>query len=233
MHATPASCAAIVLAALDIWVGARYCAKLIRKEIYPRISTWLIFEIGVIMSLVAYFTSSDHSFVKAALNLTDAAVVTVILVALFFEQRSSRIRFTRNEQVCLVISLITLAAWAITKTSWVGFAGFQLVMIVAYFPTIESVWQWKPANPLVDPPEPAETWSINAVAALIGVIIDITGARHDYLAMLYPLRAFTLCMIVVVLVQRWKHKNRRHEAQTDDTQLAVRAAQSNSALPRL
>ena len=192
---------------LDAWVGARYCAKLIRKQAFPRIATWLIFEIGVVMSLAAYFASHDHSIVKAALNVTDGIVVTVILAALFIEQRGVRIRFTRNEQLCLVISCITLAAWAITRTPWIGFAGFQIVMSVAYFPTIESVWQWKPGGS----PEPVETWSINALAALIGAIVDLTGS-HDYMAMVYPLRAFTLCMIIVALVWRWKHKSKTHHS---------------------
>jgi hypothetical protein len=192
------------VAVLDVGVGARYCAKLLRKEAHPRIATWLIFEIGVVMSMAAYFASHDHSIVKAALNVTDAIVVTVILASLLIEQRGGKIVFTRNEQMCLLISSITMAAWAITKTAWIGFAGFQVVMSVAYFPTIESVWQWKPGQS----PEPIETWSVNAVAALIGVVIDVTGA-HDYVAMLYPLRAFLLCMIIVVLVRRWEQKSRK------------------------
>jgi hypothetical protein len=127
------------VALLDLGVGARYCAKLIRKETFPRIATWLIFEIGVLMSLAAYFASNDHSFVKDALNITDAIVVTAILASLFIEQRGVKIQFTWNEQLCLVISSITVAAWALTRTPWIGFAGFQVVMSVAYFPTIESV----------------------------------------------------------------------------------------------
>ncbi len=153
------------------------------------------------MSLAAYFASPDHSIVKAALNLTDAIVVTVILALLFAEQRGTRIPFTTNERLCLVISFITVAAWAITKTAWLGLVGFQVVMSVAYFPTIESVWQWKPGRS----PEPIETWAINALAALLGVVIAVTGS-HDYVAMLYPLRAFLLCTIIVALVARWHRK---------------------------
>jgi hypothetical protein len=41
---------------------------LIRRETSPRIATWLIFEIGVLMSLAAYFASHDHSIVKARLT---------------------------------------------------------------------------------------------------------------------------------------------------------------------
>jgi hypothetical protein len=195
--------AAGVLALLDVGVGARYCVKLIRKESHPRIATWLIFELGVVMSLVAYFASGDHSLVKAALNLTDFVVVNAILAALFFEQRGEKILFTRNERLCLLIAGITMVAWTITKTAWIGFVGFQVVMTMAYVPTIESMWRWKPGRS----PEPVETWGITAVAALIGVVIDVTGS-HDYVAMLYPLRAFLLCLVIVVLVLRWEGKSR-------------------------
>jgi len=77
------------------------------------------------------------------------------------------------------------------------------VMTMAYLPTIESMWQWKPGRS----PEPIETWSITAVAALIGVVLDVTGS-HDYVAMLYPLRAFLLCVLIAVLVLRWERKSR-------------------------
>jgi hypothetical protein len=207
IQVTASICAAGVVALLDVCVGARYCVKLIRKETWPRIATWLIFEIGVVMSLATYFASRDHSVVKAVLNVTDGIVVTAILASLLIEQRGGKISFTRNEQLCLVISCITMVAWMITKTAWIGFVGFQVVMVVAYFPTIESVWKWKPSRS----PEPIETWSINAVAALIGVVIDVTGS-HDFVAMLYPLRAFILCMIIVVLVVRWEQKSKTNQS---------------------
>ncbi|MFP5235519.1 MAG: hypothetical protein ACLGSD_06430 [Acidobacteriota bacterium] len=207
---TASTYAAIVVAILDAGVGAVYSAKLIRKQSHPRIATWLIFEIGVLMSLVIYFSSHDNSVVRAALNVTDAVVVTVILIALFFEQRDRGIRFSRNEQLCLAISAASVAAWMITRTAWVGFAGFQVVMTVAYAPTIESLWRWRPGRA----PEPAATWATNAVAALIAVAIDLAGAHPDYVAMLYPLRAFALCMLVVALVQRWKYKSYAAVAHT-------------------
>ena len=196
-------CAAGVVVLLDLWVGGRYCVKLMRGEAHPRMATWLIFELGVVMSLVAYFASRDHSVVKAALNLTDAVVVTGIIAALLIRERGGGIRFTKNERLCLVISGITIVAWAITRTAWIGFVGFQVVMTVAYAPTIESLWEVKRGGA----PEPVEAWSVNAVAALIGVVVDATGT-HDYVAMLYPLRACLLCLVVVGLVVRWNLKAR-------------------------
>ena len=192
-----------MVALLDLLVGVRYCSKIIGGKSSPRIATWLIFEIGVVMSLVTYFASQDHSVVKAALNLTDALVVTGILAALFVQQRGGKIVFTQNERLCLMISVVTMAAWAITKTAWIGFVGFQVVMSVAYLPTIESMWHVRRGAS----PEPVETWSVNAVVALIGVVVDVTG-HHDYVAMLYPLRAFLLCVVIAGLVVRWRRKQK-------------------------
>jgi hypothetical protein len=208
---TVSICAAIVSALLDLGVGAVYCAKVLRKEARPRITTWIIFEIGVGMSLTAYFSSQDHSALKAVLNLADAVIVTAILAGLLIEGRSKRIVFTANERLCLLTSCITLAVWGVTKTAWIGVAGFQLVMVLAYIPTIENLWRWHTGRA----PEPVETWSMNAVAALMGVIVDVTGGRRDYLAMLYPLRAFLFCVIVVALIQRWKYRDRLIHASSD------------------
>ena len=102
LQATASICAASVVALLDLCVGVCSCAKLIRKESCQRIPTWLIFEIGVIMSPAAHFASHDHSIVKAALNVTDGIVVTIILGLLLIEQRGGKILFTRIEQLCAV-----------------------------------------------------------------------------------------------------------------------------------
>ena len=197
------TCAAIVVVLLDFCVGARYCMKVVRKEISPRIATWLIFEIGVAMSLATYLSGNNHSLVKAALNAADTLQVTVILLTLVIEQRGRKIRFTRNELISLGASCVAAVAWMVTRTGWVGFIGFQLVMSVAYLPTLEGLWRWKPGPS----PEPMEKWGVNVIIALIGIVVDITG-RHDYLAMVYPLRALILCVVVVVLIARWEQKSK-------------------------
>ena len=195
--------AAITVVLLVSYVGVRYCAKLLREEISPRIATWLIFEVGVVMSLASYLAANDHSLIKAALNASDCIQVTVILSTLVITQRGRKIQFTRNELVSLGISGIAAAAWMITKTGWIGFIGFQSVMSIAYLPTIESLWRWKPGAS----PEPMEKWGINVIIAAIGLVVDVTG-RHDYLAMVYPLRALILCVLVVILINRWEQKSK-------------------------
>ena len=200
--------AAITVVVLVFYVGIRYCMKLLRGEIAPRIATWLIFEVGVAMSLASYLAGTNHSLTKAALNAADCIQVTVILFALLIGHKGRRFRFTRSERLSLWLSGVATAAWLFTKTGSVGFVGFQAVMSVAYLPTLESLWRWKPGGP----PEPMEKWGINIIIALAGLLVDVTG-RHDYLAMVYPLRALILCVLVVVLILRWRKKSRSHSAR--------------------
>ena len=197
--------AALVVTLLVFYVGIRYCGKVIRKEIFPRIATWLIFEIGVVMSLATYLTGQDHTLAKAALNAADCLQVTVILITLQFVQRGQKMRFTGSEWASLAISGVATVVWMVTRTGWLAFGGFQVVMCIAYLPTLESLWRWKPGPS----PEPMEKWSINILITLIGLGVDLTG-RHDYVAMVYPLRALILCVVVVLLIGRWKQKSREH-----------------------
>ena len=194
--------AAMTVVALVFYVGLRYCLKFLRREISPRIATWLIFEIGVVMSLGSYLAGHDHSLTKAALNAADCVQVTIILVVLLVGHGRRKLDFTRKERLSLWVSLVAAIAWMLTKTGWVGFVGFQTVMSVAYLPTLESLWRWKSGTP----PEPLDKWSINILITLLGLIVDLSG-RQDYLAMIYPLRALILCLLVVGLIFRRKWKN--------------------------
>ncbi len=195
--------AAVTVVILVFYVGARYCLQFLQGKISPRIATWLIFEIGVAMSLASYLAGHDHSLTKAALNVADCFQVTVIFLVLLFGRGRRRVGFTSKERLSLWVSAIAATAWMLTRAGWVGFLGFQTVMSVAYLPTLESLWRWKPGNP----PEPFDKWGINVLITLMGLVVDLTGKR-DYLAMVYPLRALILCLLVVGLILRWEQKNR-------------------------
>lgn len=194
--------AAVSVVALVMYVWMRYCLRFLRGEISPRIATWLIFEIGVVMSLTSYLASHDHSLIKAALNIADCFQVTIILLVLLFRQGQQRLQFTPKERFSLWIAGGAATAWMVTNAGWIGFIGFQTVMSVAYLPTLENLWRRKSGKS----PEPLDKWSINILIALLGLAVDLTGKR-DYLAMIYPLRALILCLLVVGLILRWEQKN--------------------------
>ncbi len=87
--------AAFIVVALVLYVGMLYCKRFLRGEISPRIATWMIFEIGVAMSLASYLTEKDNSLTKAALNVADCFQVTVILLVLSLGRNQQKIRFAQ------------------------------------------------------------------------------------------------------------------------------------------
>ena len=193
-------CLAVISSSLIAWMGVRYCMKIVHDGV-GTITTWIIFEVGSTISLVTYFTGKQHSIVSSITNVADGVFIALILGTLYAKHRGETIVFSKNEKRCLRIAAGALVVWAITRTSWVGVAGFQVVMIVAYFPTFERIQRWERAGA----PEPVETWSVNALVAIMGVVIAI--ARNDYVAMLYPMRAVVLCAVVVTLIVRCKRRN--------------------------
>jgi hypothetical protein len=191
-------------------MGVLYCWKIGRRIANPTIATWIIFEIGAWMSSVTYFSSSDHSAIASITNVTDDAAITAILIALAFKHWGEKIPFSQNHRLCLGIAVAAFILWVFTRMSWVGVLGFQMVMSVAYIPTFENLWRYEPGlGPTPAPaPEPAEVWGVNILSAALGVAIAI--AKHDYVAMLYPLRACILCVVVLLLILRWRRKSALH-----------------------
>ncbi len=201
MREIATSCIALVSALLIVWMGIGYCLKIVRNQAHPRITTWIIFEIGVVMSLITYLSSPTHSFVRNITNTTDCVTVAGILAVLIVKRQGGKMLFLKTERWCLKIAVAVFILWSFSRSPWVGVAGFQVVMVIAYFPTFENLWHWKKDGS----PEPGAIWAIETVAALLGVGIAVAG--NDYLAVLYPLRATILCVIILLLIKRLERRD--------------------------
>ncbi len=196
------SFAAMASASLILFMGGAYCLKIARGEAHPPIATWIIFEIGVIMSLVTYLSAPSHDLVRNVANTTDCLAVTFILGTLIVKNRKEGIRFHPNEWICLAISAATFIAWLEVHMPLVGVGGFQVVMTVAYYPTYRRLWTWKRPGT----PEPPSIWTAEMAAAILGIYVAASG--HDLLATLYPIRAMMMCSTVLVFIWILKRKQR-------------------------
>jgi len=187
---------ASISALLVVWMGVQYCQKIVRGQAHPTITTWIIFELGVVMSLVTYFSAREHSVVKNVTNASDCVMVSAILITLFVKRWGEKLRFSRNEHVCLAISAVAFVAWAISRDPIIGNIGFQVVMVVAYGPLVERLWLWKK----IRSPEPFSNWAASALAGFFGFCAAFAG--RDGLAMLYPARSALFCIFVLFLIKR-------------------------------
>jgi hypothetical protein len=205
MRETVIAVAATASALLILCVGGIYCTKIVRGKAHPAIVTWIIFEIGVLMSLATYLTSHSHSLVRSITNTTDVVGVSAILITLFVKRWGEKLSFSKDERLCFKVIAAAFAAWALSRNPWIANASFQVVMVVAYWPTFKKLWHWPECSPGTTSPEPFVTWSANTVAGLLGFCVALAG--RDGLASLYPLRATILCATVLVLIKRIDRRN--------------------------
>ncbi len=199
---TVPSLAAMASASLILFMGGAYCLKIVHGKAHPPIATWIIFEIGVIMSLVTYLSAPYHDLVRNIANTTDCLAVTFILGTLITKNRKEGVRFHPNEWICLAVSVATFAVWLKVHMPLVGVMGFQVVMTVAYYPTYHRLWNWKRSGT----PEPPSIWTAEMAAAILGIYVAASG--RDLLATLYPIRAMLMCFTVLVFIWRLKRKQR-------------------------
>lgn len=196
--------AATVSALLILCTGGIYCVKIIRGKAHPAIVTWIIFEIGVTMSMATYLTSHNHSIVRNVTNAGDVFGVSAILVTLFVKRWSEKLSFSKDERLCFKVIAAAFAAWALSRDPWIANASFQVVMIVAYWPTFKKLWYWPRTSPGKESPEPFVNWTANTFAGFFGFCAALAG--RDGLAMLYPARTALFCAFVVFLIKRIEKK---------------------------
>ena len=118
--------AAFTTVVLVFLVGGIYCLRFLRGEIAPRVATWLIFEIGVAMSLASYLSGKDHSLTNAALNVADCLQVTVISAVLLFGRKNQELCLTSNERLSLWISGLAGLGWPLPRRVGLPLLGSKL-----------------------------------------------------------------------------------------------------------
>ncbi len=195
-------CTAFASAFLTVWMSVRYCKMIRDGTAEPRLTTWIIFEIGVVMSLVAYCTSREHNLVENINNVADSVTVTAILVTLLIKHRQGGgIHFNNREWWALRVAMAAFVLWALIRVPWVGVAGFQFVMIVAYLPMLDRLWPERKKSP-----EPFGNWAMSATASAIACCTALISGNR--LAVIYPLRSALFCIFVLWLIKRIEHKSK-------------------------
>ncbi len=179
-------------------VGLTYSYSIMKGKIKPVVTTWFLFSVTVALSLSSYLLTATHSFTGNMINVADVAMCWTILLVLVFKNKSAVLHFTKFEIFCLSLSGIIVVFWALTREHAAANVLLQIVLTIAYFPTLVHVWHAEHNT------EPLTIWVINWIATLAGFIASIL--KQDSLGSLYGLRALVLISVLLVLMIRIKRK---------------------------
>ena len=180
--------------ALMLLMNVWYCYLSIKGYISPTLMTWVMFCVAVSLSFSTYWSTSKHDLLSNISNTGDTFLVFIVTVVVIFWGKNTRFDINTFEVVCILLSLIILIFWRITKAHKTSNLLLQGIMIIAYFPTFYHLWYATTTS------ESITTWSITWLAALLGVITGVLG--KDKLAIVYSARSLIMVSILLILILR-------------------------------
>lgn len=180
----------VLMAGTNIW----YVYLIICGKVHPTFMTWVIFCIAVLLSFATYWSSEKHSFLDNICNTVDLISVVVITASIIFFGKNIRFNINTFEVICILLSLIILFFWRMTKKHETSNMFLQVVMSIAYFPMFYQLWTSSKSS------ESLATWSILWFASIFGVLTGIFG--KDKLAVIYSGRSLLMISILILLIFR-------------------------------
>jgi len=180
----------ILMSITNTW----YIYLVIGGKINPTLITWVIFCIAVGLSFATYWSSEKHGFLDNVCNTVDLISVFIITGVIIFLGKNIRFNINTFEIICILLSLMILFFWRITKKHEISNMFLQIVMTIAYFPTFYHLWNASASS------ESVITWGLLLLASITGVATGILG--KDKLAVIYSTRSLIMVSIMIFLILR-------------------------------
>lgn len=178
-----------------------YLRGILAGKVKPVLATWLFLSLAVVISFVTNFHQTGVSGISANFfNLTDSfAVIAIFFIVLF--RKDTRRSFNVFEKWCIAIVIAILAMWLISGSDIITHLAIQLILVVAYLPSLVKLWHAKENT------EALGTWAIDCLASALGLILPIMQA--DTLPIVYGLRSVISTFLMVVFIVRIKIRSQK------------------------
>ncbi len=192
---------AIWLVGLLIMVfAARYSYQTRKREIHPRVATWLIFLLGTGLSLATYAIAENRDFRAGILNTMDfASVATILIVVVLCGDR--QVRFKKFEKWYLAGVGAIVAYGLISGNAWSSNIFAQVLIGLGYIPTIKNLIAEKKNT------ESFTAWGLGLAAGFVGLYP--AWVDGNTLAVVYALRTILCVLGILTIMLKYELQNRR------------------------
>ena len=188
-----------IVAVLEIIALYLYADKIWKNDIAPSFMTWIIFLFGICISLGSYVLNEEGQkrgvIKKLLLNPMNAcdAFVVIMIIAILVEHNGWTIpKLTFFDFGCLFATFLITAVWIWKRNHFYIFLVTQIVMVIAYFPTMRTlIVEGRNTESFV-------SWSVIVIANVIALIP--ARKSEDPLAQLYPIRAIAMVLVTMAIM---------------------------------
>lgn len=184
----------IAIIAFILAYSSIYLISIKRGTVKPVLATWLFISVATILSFVTNFYESGlQGLLANSYNIVDS-VASILIFAFVLSRKDIRKNFTSFEKGCLGAVVLVFVAWLLSGQNVLAHLCLQAILVIAYLPTLVHLWNAQTNT------ESITTWSLNAFAAIFGVIEPVkTGA---ILPIVYGVRSILSCLAVIILSVR-------------------------------
>lgn len=171
------------------------CYKIIKREVSPALSTWLIILAASLLSFITYLKAQHNAFLSGLLNFGDVLSTALIsLTIIFFSP--IRIKLKSFEKYYLAGLILIVIFWLFTSNAFLANLLIQLILALGYVPTIHHLIKEKRNT------ESFVVWGLILLASLISLYPAITAyfEKDIILSLVYSLRAIVLLIFTIFLM---------------------------------
>jgi hypothetical protein len=168
----------------------RFIWQLAKKELQPTLAMWMMFTVAVIMSMVTYLHSGNYGFLDNIMNTADLIYVSSVTLAIIFMGDTSS-KINRFDLACLVVVVIFIVFWLITKNHIVTNLLIQSIMVIAYFPVVKRLITTRQNS------ESFLIWTGMMIAPALSLL-----SSKGLLATIYSVRAM-ICIALLISLMTW------------------------------
>jgi len=158
---------------------------------------WVFFLIAVALSLITFKSEGKYGFLDNILNTTDLVYVGLSTLAIWVYGDVST-KFNRFDIFCLIAVALIFVFWLITQNHLITNLLVQLILVIAYFPTIRRLLKTK---------QNTESFGIWAGMLLVSSIALIS--TEGILAKTYTLRAVISISLLMGLMAWFEIKKKK------------------------
>jgi len=186
----------IIIALCGISYAGIYIVGIKNGTVKPILATRVFLLFALVLSfLTNYSQTGVHGLMANTLNIVNALAVFATFFATLLN-KDTRKKFTGFETICLFAVVLIFLMWIISKQNILANILVQIILVVAYLPTIIHLWK-SPRNT-----ESLGAWSLDLVASFFGMIEPLRTI--DLLPIIYGIRSIVSTIIVIFLILRLK-----------------------------
>lgn len=192
-------CALIVVLIMALF-AFRYGYQIRRREIKPRLATWIVFLVGVSLTLGFYVLEEDWDLISGVNNAVDLLVVIANIVCVLV-WADPTVRFRPWEKYYFLAAGFIVLYGALSGDLLSSNLFGQILICLGYLP----MW-WE----MVETGKNSESftaWGLGLAAPVVGLVPSLVDG--NVLSAVYVIRTIIMCATTLVIMTYFELRARR------------------------